>query len=141
MPNHDPNASAAANRRLQAVAAAASSDTDIDPDALPAGGHPPASSISQKRHSTHFCRRPPLGAPNALTDDQLAGFIQNGFVALPVPELPQEWHAEFAHDLFRSRFGGTSEEQPGSGLLHSEQLTTLLATPTVRGALGSVLGP
>jgi hypothetical protein len=78
--------------------------------------------------------------PRPLTDDQLRSFIEDGFVALPVAELPPAWHASFAGELFQHSFQGTTETQPGSGLLQAEQLTTLLSTATVRGALQSVLG-
>ena len=111
---------AAAARRLDQLATAAAGSEAVG-DALPGGD--------------------PAPTPRPLTDAQLASFIEDGFVALPVEELAPDWHAAFAAELFEHCFQGTGEAQPGTGLLHQERLTTLVATPTVRGALSSVLGP
>ena len=111
---------AAAARRLGRVVAAAAGSEAVG-DALPGGDRAPT--------------------PRPLTDAQLASFIEDGFVALPVEELAPDWHAAFAAELFEHCFQGTGEAQPGTGLLRQERLTTLVATPTVRGALSSVLGP
>jgi hypothetical protein len=113
----------AAARRLQRVVAATVSGSTSgggDPDSLPGGAPQP---------------------PRLLTSAQLQGYIENGFVALPVNELPAAWHADLAAELAEHRFKGTEEPQLGSNLVQHAQLSTLLATPTVRGALTSVLGP
>ena len=111
---------AAAARRLGRLSAAAAGSEAVG-DALPGGD--------------------PAPTPRPLTDAQLASFIEDGFVALPVGELAPEWHAAFAAELFEHCFQGTGEAQPGTGLLQEERLTTLVATPTVRAARSSVLGP
>ena len=108
--------SAAARRRLRSIAGEAASG-HAEPDALPA------------------C------APRLLTEAQLSSFVQNGFVALPVRELSPEWHASFAESLSEHFFGGGVERLPGRHLVQDAALSELCNTPTVRGALTSILGP
>ena len=67
--------------------------------------------------------------------------MQNGFVALPVRELSPEWHASFAESLSEHFFGGGVERLPGRHLVQDAALSELCNTPTVRGALTSILGP
>eukprot|EP01051_Picozoa_sp_SAG22_P009594 SAG22_NODE_809_length_7067_cov_5.261768_2_plen_469_part_00 len=138
---HPSSSGAAAHvRRLQQVAAGAASGATAAASeaALPDVGSSPERPPAPALHDGGGGPPPP---PQLLTDDQLQGYLANGFVALPVSELPQDWHAEFAAELADHRFGGTDEVQLDSNLVQHPKLTVLLSAPTVRGALSSILGP
>ena len=78
--------------------------------------------------------------PRLLSDRQMASFVENGFLALPVSELSDEWHSEFAQATVDWNFQGTEEPQPGRHSTHLPMLTELCNSPTVTGALASILG-
>lgn len=81
------------------------------------------------------------GDPNRglklLTDRQLKDFLVNGVTILQIDDMPREWHQSFyAKALEMSRSGA------GRGSLWSQmpEITQVCRTPTVRGALTSILG-
>ena len=78
--------------------------------------------------------------PRLLSDRQMASFVENGFLALPVSELSDEWHSEFAQATVDWNFQGTEEPQLGRHSTHLPMLTELCNSPTVTGALASILG-
>ena len=78
--------------------------------------------------------------PRLLSDRQMASFVENGFLALPVSELSDEWHSEFAQATVDWNFQGTEEPQRGRHSTHLPMLTELCNSPTVTGALASILG-
>ena len=77
-----------------------------------------------------------------LSDAQMRSFIASGFLALAAPELPASFHSELYAKASRA-FGPES----GNGLLTNvavgitAELQELLRSPTVAGALVSLLGP
>ena len=87
--------------------------------------------------------------PTLLTDEQMKSYVQNGFIALPVSDLPDEWHNAFwqrCHDwLFRGEV--EAHKMPDGGVSrpfvypHIPELSAVTQSPTVRGALTSILGP
>ena len=78
--------------------------------------------------------------PRLLSDMQMASFVENGFLALPVSELSDEWHSEFAQATVDWNFQGTEEPQTGRHSTPLPMLTELCNSPTVTGALASILG-
>ena len=79
-----------------------------------------------------------------LSDDQVKSYIQNGYVALPVTDMPPEWHDglwQKCHDWLFER--GEIEPQQDSRWVFPSipELSDVILSPTVRGALESILGP
>ena len=78
--------------------------------------------------------------PRLLSDAQLKAFVRQGYVNLPITELPQEFHNALDEkaQLLNGPYGGA--------LTHNNiypsipELGTVMRSPTVRGALQSVLG-
>ena len=72
-----------------------------------------------------------------LTDRQLKDFLIDGVAILQVDEMPREWHEAFYAKALAMSQGGR-----GRGSLWSEmpEITQVCRTPTVRGALTSILG-
>ena len=72
-----------------------------------------------------------------LTDRQLKDFLVDGVAILQIDEMTREWHESFyGKALEMSRSGA------GRGSLWSQmpEITQVCRTPTVRGALTSILG-
>ena len=90
---------------------------------------------------------PPAGLeampPNLLTDKQVVGFIKTGFCILPLPELSPDFHASCAESIMQPwEKNARNNNWIGNNIYPGNaNLGTMLATPTVRGALSSVLGP
>ena len=90
---------------------------------------------------------PPPGlaemAPTLLTDSQMIEFVKNGFVVLPLPELSPEYHAKCADSIMNPwEKNDRNNNWIGNNIFPANaDLGPVLATPTVRGALSSVLGP
>ena len=77
-------------------------------------------------------------AANALRDEQMRGFIRNGYVAVK-PELPVEFHQDI-WDQTDALF--ESEGNPGNNLLaRIPAIRKVFEDPAVDGALTGVLGP
>ena len=90
---------------------------------------------------------PPPGlaerAPTLLSDSQMIEFVKNGFVVLPLPELSPEYHAKCADSIMNPwEKNDRNNNWIGNNIYPANaDLGPVLATPTVRGALSSVLGP
>ena len=79
---------------------------------------------------------PPL---RLLTDHQLRTFIADGVLALPVNDLPPDFQKIIHAKGEELHVAGTN---PGDGIFPQiEELGDLMGTPTVSGALTSLLGP
>ena len=78
-----------------------------------------------------------------LTDSQMQQFIGQGFVMLQAEELSPDFHRE-VYENARAEYGPDAEETGGAHGTTVERvpgLTTLIESPTVAGALQSLLGP
>ena len=78
-----------------------------------------------------------------LSDGEMRRFIAAGFLALAVPELPPSFHAAIhsrAERVF-GRGGQGGEALTNVAVKITPELQQLLETPTVAGALVSLLGP
>lgn len=79
-----------------------------------------------------------LDANYLLTDEQMAQFIVDGYLVLR-NDLPQELHRKVMADI---HYALTNEGNPGNNILpRVPDIGKFFDTPTVRGALMSVLGP
>jgi hypothetical protein len=88
---------------------------------------------------------PITSAERPLTDSQLKTFVECGLLALHPDELGQDWHASIAEQCYNVVFAdGQTTPCPGPesrGLPGKlESLTELVSSPTVSGALTSLLG-
>ena len=95
---------------------------------------------------------PPVSAaspPTLLSDGQMKDYLMNGYLALPISDLTDEWHNSFwqrCHDwLFK---GGEEPHTMPDGEVSRPyvypdipELCEVTLSPTVRGALTSILGP
>jgi hypothetical protein len=81
--------------------------------------------------------------PKLLTDAQIIQFIKSGFVILPLTELSPEFHAQCAASIMQPwDKHARNNNWVGNNIFPANpNLGAMLATPTVRGALTSVLGP
>jgi hypothetical protein len=81
--------------------------------------------------------------PKLLTDTQIVEFIKSGFVVLPLNELSADFHAQCADSIMEPwERNGRNNNWIGNNIYPGNaNLGSVLATPTVRGALTSVLGP
>ena len=72
-----------------------------------------------------------------LTDRQLKNFLVDGVTILQIDEMPREWHETFYAKAMEINRSGA-----GRGSLWSQmpEITQVCRTPTVRGALTSILG-
>ena len=85
----------------------------------------------------------PPPPPKLLTDAQMKGFIENGFVAVPITDFPPEWHMEFWRKCHDWVYEDQAEAQQDSRMVfpHIGELGDVLGSSTLRGALSSILGP
>lgn len=91
----------------------------------------------------------PTGAVDAaapaklLSDDQMKSYIQNGYVALPVADMPPEWHVGLWQQCHDWLYRGEIQPQSDSRWVFPSipDLSDVILSPTVRGALQSILGP
>ena len=87
--------------------------------------------------------------PTLLSADQLHDYIMNGYIALPVADLPVEWHHTFWQRCHDWLFRGEAEAHigpdggPSRPFVYPDipELCEVTLSPTVRGALTSILGP
>ena len=88
---------------------------------------------------------PDLGElpPKLLNDAQVIDFIKSGFVILPLNDLSPEFHAHCAESIMKPwEKNARNNNWVGNNIYPANpNLGQMLATPTVRGALTSVLGP
>ena len=77
------------------------------------------------------------------TEKKMIEFVKNGFVVLPLPELSPEYHAKCADSIMNPwEKNDRNNNWIGNNIFPANaDLGPVLATPTVRGALSSVLGP
>ena len=80
-------------------------------------------------------------APILLTDAQVKKFIVHGFLALPIKELGSAFHKSI-YDKTKDAFGRFTEEKQDPRLVFGElpEMTDVINSPTLRGAMTSVLG-
>jgi len=146
----------AAMRRLRRVHAATA------PDAGAMGAGSASSEVEPPKAGPE---PEPRGAPKLLTDEQMKSYVMNvrehvcvaffsslvrltqhvvqGYIALPVADMPPEWHDglwQTCHDwLYR---GAPDRGDRDDRLVFPAipQLAEVTHSPTVRGALSSILG-
>ena len=82
-------------------------------------------------------------APTLLSDAQMQSYVQNGYVALPVTDMAPEWHQTLWQSCHDWLFRGETEPQSDSRWVFPDipELSDVICSPTVRGALTSILGP
>jgi hypothetical protein len=113
------------------------------------GGH--LSTTTTAAAATHSAGEDQLHEPDVpptpLDEEQLQHFIRHGFVALPVADLPSGFHDRLyqkSHALKHSKLLDPDFGAAGTNGLIFNQLPELRAvteSPTVSGALTSLLGP
>lgn len=89
-----------------------------------------------------------LGAPadlrelRLLDDSQMMDFIGQGFLTLPIEELGPQFHAAL-YERAQAEFGPKNNGLQGTGgsTERIPELLTMVNSPTVAGALVSLLGP
>ena len=100
-------------------------------------------------HQTAAFERPyhALGAPadvplRLLSDTQMKTFVGQGFLTLSIDELGQDFHA-MLYEKAAIEFGPTNNGLRGTGgsTERIPELITMVESPTVAGALVSLLGP
>jgi hypothetical protein len=98
----------------QKMAAAAAAAASADPDLHPAGGSGSGSE------------------PKLLNDDQMKDFIVNGYLALPVSDMPAGWHEGLWQKCHDWVFEGGAEAQQDSRNVFPEipELTEVRKTPS-----------
>jgi hypothetical protein len=87
--------------------------------------------------------------PALLSDDQMKDYIMNGYIALPVDDLQEDWHNSFWEHCHDWLFRGEAEAHagpdggPSRPFVYPDipELCEVTLSPTVRGALTSILGP
>ena len=81
--------------------------------------------------------------PKLLSDAQIIEFIKKGFIVLPLPELSPDFHAKCADSIMDPwEKNSRNNNWIGNNIFPGNaNLGSVLAAPTVRGALTSVLGP
>ena len=89
------------------------------------------------------------GPPKLLTDTQVKDFIKDGMLLLPIEELPTSFHEGIYHKCAET-WARAADEPRDAGLGHMlgrfmferlPELTQIINSPTLRGALTSILGP
>jgi hypothetical protein len=104
-----------------------------------------AGTSSTDRSSQGTPEPPDVGAKPAklLSDDQMKSYIQNGYVALPVADMPSEWHTGLWQKCHDWLYRGEIEPQDDARWVFPSipELSDVVLSPTVRGALQSILGP
>lgn len=73
-----------------------------------------------------------------LCDAQVRRFICEGFLVLPLEELGEDFHADFYRKSLQRQPRGFLTDKTDAAM---PQIHSVLGTPTVRGALESLLGP
>jgi hypothetical protein len=81
-------------------------------------------------------------SPKLLTDEQLKSFIVDGFLTLRLTELGSDFHQQM-YEQSKDAFGRLNSEGRDARLVYGElpQMADVITSPTLRGALSSVLGP
>lgn len=74
-----------------------------------------------------------------LTTEQMKMFVAQGFIALKVSTLPEEFHSTF-HQTCEALHRAKGEDGPGGEVL-AEALDAIVQSRITRGALTSILGP
>ena len=99
------------------------------------------------RHVVHVSAEAPAAPATPdlklLSDGQLQEFLGQGYLMLSVDELGPDFHEALWEDTF-AEYGPDAEEAGGSHGTTVERvpgLATLIESPTVAGALQSLLGP
>ncbi|MFO1067945.1 MAG: HEAT repeat domain-containing protein [Geminicoccaceae bacterium] len=82
----------------------------------------------------------PAAAPIPLSDEQMASFVANGYLVLD-PDLPPELHRAI-FEKFVEINGADNDHDVGNNILPLvPEIAEVFDSPTIRGALGSILGP
>ena len=78
-----------------------------------------------------------------LVGAQVKSYIQNGYGALPGGDMPPEWHDGLWQKCHDWLYHDGVEPQHDSRLVFPSipELSDVILSPTVRGALQSILGP
>ena len=112
---------------------------------------PDAQPAAQAAHAEAADRTPPL----PLTPAQIADFHGQGYLVLPMPELSAEWRSSFYESMNAERKRAAALDRESgwpADVAHrspnfakpaevcSSEIRELMATPTFRGALSSLLG-
>ena len=83
--------------------------------------------------------------PKLLTDTQIKDFIKDGMLLLPIEELPTSFHEGIYHKCAET-WARAADEPRDAGMLSRfmfeqlPELTQIINSPTLRGALTSILG-
>ena len=80
-----------------------------------------------------------LAPPTPLSEDELAAYMRDGFWAAPIDSLPPSFHEEFGERMRGMWDAGDQGDQDWLSL--EPALVQVLRSPTMNGAMQSILGP